>query len=57
VRSVTVHLDKENQINECARATLAAIRKHGFYLTHAAIPSVPVDFGIDLATTAEFSST
>jgi len=34
-------LDSSSLNHELARATLAAIAKHGFYLTHAAIQVLP----------------
>ena len=42
-QSITVRLDKSSPKHELIRATLDAIAKHGFYLTHAAIQALPVD--------------
>ncbi len=42
-QSVTVRSDKKQRRRESTRATLAAIAKHGFYLTHAAIHTLPID--------------
>src|SRR5690348_14724513 len=42
-KSVTVPPEKSVDFNESTRATMAAIAKHGFYLTHAAIHSLPLD--------------
>lgn len=43
MRSLVVHFDKNGQTDECTRATMAAIAKHGFYLTHAATNGSPID--------------
>ena len=42
-QSITLRLDKGSRKHELIRATLDAIAKHGFYLTHAAIQALPVD--------------
>ena len=42
-RSVTLQLDNSNQRRDSIRATLAAIARHGFYLTHAAIHATSVE--------------
>ncbi len=42
-RSITLQLDKADQGRESTRATLSAIAKHGFYLMHAAVPSLIQD--------------
>lgn len=39
-RSITLHLNDSSLKHELANATLAAVEKHGFYLTHAA-PQAP----------------
>jgi hypothetical protein len=36
-------LDKSSPKHDLIKATLAAIRKHGFYLTHAALQNLPLD--------------
>jgi len=36
-------LDKSSPKQELIKATLAAIKKHGFYLTHAALQALPLD--------------
>src|SRR5579863_10236723 len=41
-RSITLQSDKANRDRESVRATLSVIAKHGFYLTHAAVPSALV---------------
>ena len=41
-RSISLHLDNSVLKHELTKATLAAIAKHGFYLTHAAIHALPV---------------
>jgi hypothetical protein len=40
---VTLQLDKKERRHELTKATFAAIAKHGFYLTHAAIHTMPFD--------------
>ena len=40
-QSVTLRLDKCSPKSELNKTTLAAIAKHGFYLTHAAIHVLP----------------
>lgn len=42
-RSVMLRLSKKTPKHELAKATLAAIAKHGFYLTHAAIQGFPIE--------------
>jgi hypothetical protein len=42
-RSLLLQLGKEERRHELTKATLAAIAKHGFYLTHAAIHTMPID--------------
>jgi len=39
-RSITLQSGQTNQDRESTRATLSVIAKHGFYLTHAAVPSL-----------------
>jgi hypothetical protein len=41
-QSIMLRLDKNSPNYELNIVTLAAIAKHGFYLTHAAIHAVPV---------------
>lgn len=41
-QSITLRLDKSTPKHELIKATLAAIGKHGFYLTHAALQTLPV---------------
>jgi hypothetical protein len=41
-QSVTLRLDKSSPNHELIEATRAAIAKHGFYLTHAAVHGLPV---------------
>jgi hypothetical protein len=41
-RSLTLRLDKSSPKHDLIKATLAAIAKNGFYLTHAALQSLPV---------------
>jgi hypothetical protein len=41
-QSITLRLDNSSPKHELTKATLAAIAKHGFYLTHAAIHGLPV---------------
>jgi hypothetical protein len=41
---VTLRLDKNSPNQEMVRATLDAIAKLGFYLTHAAIEAEPLAF-------------
>jgi hypothetical protein len=43
-RSVTFRSDRDEGQRESIRATLAAIAKRGFYLTHAAIHTLPIDY-------------
>ena len=38
-----LRLSKKTPKHELAKATLAAIAKHGFYLTHAAIQGFPIE--------------
>jgi len=40
-KSITLQLDDGSPQRELSEATLAAIAKHGFYLTHAAIHGLP----------------
>jgi len=40
---MTLRLDNSSPKYELAEATLAAIVKHGFYLTHAAVHALPVE--------------
>jgi len=42
-RSVTLQAEEGDRRYEAIRATLAAVTTHGFYLTHAAMHSTPVD--------------
>jgi hypothetical protein len=42
-QSITFRLDNRSPKHDLAKATLAAIAKHGFYITHAAIPALPVE--------------
>ena len=42
-RSITLRLDKSLPKQELIKAALAAIGKHGFYLTHAALQDLPLD--------------
>lgn len=46
-RCITLNLGDSSQKHELANATLAAIAKHGFYLTHAAaqVPSYATIYG------------
>jgi hypothetical protein len=53
-RSITLRSDKADQRRDSTRATLSAIEKYGFYLTHAALPSVPVQ---DLISPASLGGT
>jgi hypothetical protein len=39
---MTLQLDKAER-RESTRATLAAIARHGFYLTHAAMHTMPIE--------------
>jgi hypothetical protein len=48
-RSVTLQSDKDKRRRESTRATLAAIAKHGFHLTHAAIHAMPIDYAASVA--------
>jgi hypothetical protein len=41
-QSIKLRLDNSSLEQELTKATLAAIAKHGFYLTHAAIHGLPV---------------
>ena len=41
-QTLTLRLDKKLPNYELIEATLAAIQKHGFYLTHSAIHGFPV---------------
>jgi hypothetical protein len=45
--SVTLRRDKRSPKYELIKATLAAIAKHGFILTHAAIQPLPVTIAHD----------
>jgi hypothetical protein len=38
-----LRLDKSSPKHDLIKATLAAIGKHGFYLTHAALQNLPLD--------------
>ena len=42
-RSITLRLDRSSPKHDLIKATLAAIGKHGFYLTHAALLDLPLD--------------
>ena len=42
-RSITLRLDRSSPKHDLIKATLAAIGKHGFYLTHAALQDLPLD--------------
>lgn len=44
-RPTTLQLDKGSPKHELIKATLVAIRKNGFYLTHAALHVLPIDLG------------
>src|SRR5215472_12114240 len=44
VRSLTLDLGNGKQIDECTTVTLAAIKKHGFYLAHGAIHGTLIDY-------------
>jgi hypothetical protein len=44
VQSIMLRLDKSSPKHDLIKATLAAIGKHGFYLTHAALQALPLDF-------------
>jgi hypothetical protein len=46
-------LDRNSPKYELTEATLAAIAKHGFYLTHAAIHGLPVATAHDGAKSTE----
>jgi len=48
--SITLRLDKSSPKQELIRATLAAIGKHGFYLTHAALQDLPLDLDAPAVT-------
>jgi hypothetical protein len=52
-RSITLRLDKSSAKHELIKATLDAIAKHGFYLTHAAIHALPVATAHDWAKGTE----
>jgi hypothetical protein len=41
-RTVAVELDARSAAYDLAKATFAAIEKHGFYLTHAALETLPI---------------
>ena len=41
-QSITLRSDKNSSKHELTKATIAAIAKHGFYLTHAATHGLPV---------------
>jgi hypothetical protein len=41
-QSITLHFDNSSSNHELMEVTRAAIAKHGFYLTHAAIQGLPV---------------
>ena len=51
--SITLHLGDSSQKHELANATLAAIAKHGFYLTHTAAEVPPFATIHGRAETAE----
>jgi hypothetical protein len=55
-QSITLWLDKSSPKHELIKATLAAIGKHGFYLTHAALQTLPVATARDRAWTPERST-
>lgn len=42
-RSIAFQLDKSRRRQESIRATLAAIAKHGFYLTHPTISTTAIE--------------
>jgi len=50
-RSETSQSDKDERRRESTRATLAAIAKHGFYLTHAAIHAMPFGYAPSVEAT------
>ena len=51
-QSVTLRLDKSSPKRDLIKATLAAIGKNGFYLTHAALHTLPVATGDERAWTS-----
>ena len=42
--SVTLQPEKDERFRESMRATMAAIAKHGLYLTHSAIHTLPINY-------------
>jgi hypothetical protein len=55
-RSVALRTGEGGRGSESIRATLAAIAKHGFYLTHAAIPATPLDQIIAVQNDSQLAS-
>ena len=51
-QSITLRLDKSSPKRDLIKATLAAIGKNGFYLTHAALHTLPVATGDERAWTS-----
>ena len=52
-QSIALSLDNSVLKHELTKATLAAVAKHGFYLTHAAIHALPFATAQDEAKSSE----